>query len=78
MKEKQLQQIIAESMYAGSLLADKNYGGEINSNSNKSFVNSILKLKDLVQEFTAHNNLGNIDLDAIFPLHKEIENVLKH
>lgn len=77
MKEKQLQQIIAESMYAGSLLADRNYGGEINSEPYKPFVGSILKLKELVQEFTANNDMGVIDLDAIFPLHQEIETILK-
>ncbi len=77
MKEKQLQQIIAESMYAGSLLADKNYGGDINSDAHKPFVVSMLKLRELVQEFITQNNMEEIDVDAIFPLHNEIETLLK-
>jgi len=78
MKEKQLQRIIAESMYAGSLLADRNHGGEINSESYKPIVSSMLKLKESVAEFAAQNDMGEIDLDVIFPLNKEIETILKH
>jgi len=76
MKEKQLQQIIAESMNAGSLLAEQNYGGEINNQNYRSFVMSLMKLKKLTQEFTIQNNLSEINVDEIFPIHLEIEELL--
>lgn len=76
MKEKQLQQIIAASMYAGSLLTERNYGGEITTDVYKPFVASIQKLKGLVDEFSSQNNLDEIDVDTIFPLYKEIETIL--
>lgn len=76
MKEKQLQEIIAESMHAGSLLADQNYGGSIESSKSRVFAASLMKLKTLTQDFTETNDLGDIDIDKIFPVHPEIEELL--
>ncbi len=76
MKEKLLQEIIAESMHAGSLLAEQNYGGEINTLPYRSFVSSIMKLKGLTSDFINENGLTKVDIDKIFPIHDEIEELL--
>ena len=76
MKEKQLQEIIVESMHAGSLLAEQNYGGEINKQNYQSFARSLMKLKKLTLDFTTNNNLNEINIDEVFPIHLEIEELL--
>jgi hypothetical protein len=73
MQEQQLKQIIAEAMYAGCLLAEQNYNGEIHSEAHEPLVNSFRKLQKLVGEFGSQNGLNDIDVETIFPLQKEIE-----
>lgn len=75
MKEQQLKQIIAEAMYAGSLLAEQNYSGEINSQAHESLVNSYRKLKSLLTDFSNQNGWTNFDGNDILPLQKEIETI---
>ena len=77
-KTKQLQQIIAQSMYAGSLLAEKNFGGEINHAGYRPVVESFEKLKEMVNAFTAQNDLEEIPVLEVFPLYNEIQTVLNH
>ena len=75
MKEQQLKQIIAEAMYAGGLLAEQNYSGEINSQAHELLVNSYKKLEGLLTEFANQNGWTTLDVNDILPLQKEIKTI---
>lgn len=75
MKDNPLKQIIAESMYAGSLLAEQKYSGNVNDLQFEPLIKSYKKLRILVHDFIKLNQLEQIDFDHFFPLLKEIENI---
>ena len=77
MKEQKLKSIIAEAMYAGTLLAERNYGGVIMSKEYEPYVSSLNKLDNLLKEFVSENGFSEIQVDKVLPLQKEINIVTK-
>lgn len=76
MKTDKLKQLIAEAMYAGSLLSDRHYSGAINAHEYAPFVSSLKKMQALLSEAFSDHGDEAIDLAAIFPLQEEIEIVI--
>jgi hypothetical protein len=77
MNELKLKTIIAEAMYAGSLLGEKNFGGVINSKEFELYVASLAKLEALLKEFVTESGLNDINVEKVLPILKEIQTVTK-
>lgn len=75
MNEQKLKSIVAEAMYAGSLLGEKKFGGVINSKEFEMYVASLSKLEALLKEFMAESGLTDVSVDKILPILKEIYTV---